>query len=123
MLALAIAFYQGTANTGWSMATTRLLFVSIVPDEQKTEYLSLRYAWMGLVGGISPLLAGWLLDRGEGAGGRFLALTIDPYTPLFLASLVLLLLALCIFRRVRADNTFSVRDLLRLALRKRRVRT
>jgi hypothetical protein len=39
-IALAISLIQGIASTGWSIGSGRLLFVSIVPPEEKVEYLS-----------------------------------------------------------------------------------
>ena len=52
-IALGIAFFQGVANMGWGIGSARLLYVSIVPAAKKSDYMSVYFAWIGIVGGIS----------------------------------------------------------------------
>ena len=106
--ALGIAFLQGLANLSWRIGSARLLYVSVVPQDKKNEYMPLYTAWMGIVAGSSQLLGGWVLDTFSGISGRFLFFEIDSYTILFLAGLVLPVLSNLLLRTVRPDSTVSV---------------
>ncbi len=106
--ALAIAFAQGIASTAWMVGSGRLLFVSIVPDDRKSEYMAVYYAAIGLMGGVSQLIGGGLLDAFSGISGQFLFISLDPFTPLMIAGIVLPLLSLLVFRRVRPDSDVSI---------------
>ena len=87
--ALGIALLQGLLGMGWGIGATRQLFVGLVPPEHKTEFMAVHYAWMGAIGGLSQLLGGRLLDFTSGLSGKFLIFTIDPYTVLFLAAVII----------------------------------
>ncbi|MBI2192179.1 MAG: MFS transporter [Planctomycetes bacterium] len=105
--AMTLAVFSGVAGSAWSVACSRLLYVSVVPSEKRTEYMPFYYAWMGLTGGIGPLLAGYALDRSGPVAGRLAFLTLDSYTPLFASSLFLLLAGLFLLRSVRGDGRIS----------------
>ncbi|MBN1886365.1 MAG: MFS transporter [Thermoflexales bacterium] len=105
--ALGIALLQGVITTGWGIGSGRLLYVSIVPAEKRTEYMATHYAWMGIVGGVGQLAGGQLLDYSAGLAGQFLVFRLDPYTILFVAGLVLPVMAGVLFRSVRADSRLS----------------
>ena len=106
--ALGIAFFQGATEMAWIIGSARLLFVSIVPAQKKGDYLALYYAWIGLVGGLSQLAGGWILQATRNLSGEFLGITIDPYTPLFLMGLFLPLIGFVFLRRVRIHNEIGV---------------
>ena len=106
--ALAIAFLQGVANMGWLIGSARLLFVSVVPPEKKSDYMALYYAWIGVVGGFSQLLGGWILQYSQNLSIDLTLLVLDPYSPLFLMGLVLPLISLIFFKGVRRDSTISM---------------
>jgi hypothetical protein len=116
-IALAIAVGQGFANTGWTIGSGRLLFVRVVPVENKTAYLALYYAWMGIIGGLGQLMGGWLVELTSGLDGQWWILTLDPYTPLFVLGIVLPLFGLLLFRRVKADSVVSTRQFAGMFLR------
>jgi len=103
-IALGAAFLDGVATSGWDIGASRLLYVNLVPPEHKTEYLAVRYSWLGIVGGISPLVAGQLLDRLQGLSGRFLFFVLDPYTFLFVGGVAVLLAALLVVSRIRVER-------------------
>jgi HEAT repeat protein len=107
-LALAIAVGQGFINTSWSIGSSRLLYVRVVPVEKNTAYMAVYYAWTGITGGLGQLFGGWLVDLMGGASGRWWIIQVDPYTILFLAGITFPLLGALLFRRVRADGTVSV---------------
>jgi len=115
--ALAINFLAGVADMGWGIGSTRLLYVSVVPPEKNADYMALYSAWVGIVGGTSQLLGGVALDYARGISGKWLFLTVDPYTPLFLAAFVLLLGCNLVIQRVRGDNKFGVRQFTGIFLR------
>lgn len=106
--ALGISFLQGLAGMGWAIGSARLLFVSVVPPEKKADYMALYYAWIGVVGGVSQLVGGWLLEFSRNISGQFLSIQIDPYTPLFLLGLILPLGSLAVLRRIQIDNEVGV---------------
>ena len=116
-IALGIAFLQGFFNMGWGIGSGRLLFVSLVPPKKRTEYMALYYAWIGIVGGLGQLLGGRVLDYASEIEGQFLNLPIDAYTILFIAGLVLPLIAALLFRRVRADSTVTTAEFAGMFLR------
>jgi HEAT repeat protein/MFS family permease len=101
-IALGIAFLQGVADMGWGIGSGRLLFADIVPPEKRTGYMAVHYAWAGIIGGIGSLLGGRVLDYSAMiAGQRFLFLTLDSYTILFIASLVLSAGSILLFTGIR----------------------
>ena len=108
-IAMGIAFLLGLASMGWGIGSNRFLYVSAVPEEKKTEYMAVYHAWMGLVGGCACLAAGLALDLCQGITGKFLLLTLDPYTPIFVVSFVLLILALLALRKLRAESSMRAR--------------
>jgi Na+/melibiose symporter-like transporter len=115
--ALGIAVFMGISNLGMNTGANRLLYINIVPPEQKTEYMAVYYAWMGLVVGAGQLCAGWLLDGMSWLRFDWGFLTIDPYTPLFVAGLVLPLLAFFILRAIPTQDAVSPGQFVDLLLR------
>jgi hypothetical protein len=80
---LSISFVQGIASSGWSIGSGRLLFVSIVSGENRTEYLSHYNAWTGLLSGIGSIAGGVLLQSFAGLHASLFRLPIDAYAILF----------------------------------------
>jgi HEAT repeat protein/nitrate/nitrite transporter NarK len=103
--AAALFFLASVFSMGWSMGATRLLFTNIVPREKVTQYMAVYYAWMGLTGGCTPLLAGWLLDQLKGLHGHLGPFTVDQYTPLWAANVVLVLISAALLSRIRTGET------------------
>jgi MFS family permease len=107
-IALAIAFLQGVADMGWGIGSGRLLYVSVVPPEKRTDYMALYYAFTGIVGGTSQLLGGRLLDASQGLSGQIGGFTLDPYVPLFALNIVLPLISLFIMRTIKEERGVGV---------------
>jgi MFS family permease len=107
-VALGIAFLQGVANMGWAIGSARLLFVSVVPPEKKSDYMALYYAWIGVVGGLSQLLGGWILDLSGNLSLDLGLVQLNPYTPLFLLGITLPLGSLFFLRRVKTDSSVGI---------------
>ena len=94
---------------GWALGMNRLLFVKIVPAPRKTQYMAVNYAWMGIVGGVGPLLTGWALDRLQGVTGHLGPFVLDQYSLLWAANAVLAALTILWVVRVRASGEWGVR--------------
>ena len=77
-LAMSIAFFSGLAGMGWSLGSKRLLYVSAVPSQKKTEYMAIYYAWIGLISGCGRLIAGRTLDYFQGITGKFFSFAFSP---------------------------------------------
>lgn len=115
--ALFIALFQGIANMGWLIGSARLLHVSIVPSDKKTDYMALYYAWIGAVGGSSQLIGGQLLQFTADLSGRFFIFTLDPFIGLFSLGLLLPLVSIMLLRTVRADTSVSMEEFAFMFLR------
>jgi MFS family permease len=107
-IAMAIAFLLGVSDMAWGIGAGRLLFVSVVPPEKKLEYMPLYYAWVGVIGGLSQLAGGVLLDLFSGIHGIFLGIPLNAYSPLFALGFVLLIATILLLMGIRADNIFGV---------------
>ncbi|HUM70322.1 MAG TPA: MFS transporter, partial [Chloroflexota bacterium] len=107
-VALGIAFLQGVANMGWGIGSARLLFVSVVPPAKKSDYMALYYAWIGVMGGLSQLMGGWILDLSGDLAVDLGMVQINPYTPLFLLGITLPLTSLFFLRRVQTDSSIGI---------------
>jgi len=115
--AISISLLQGIADMGWGVGSTRLLYVSVVPPEKKADYMALYFAWIGVLGGISQLAGGWILDWTAGLSGQWGFFTLDAYSPLFLSGIVLILCSLPIVQMMRADNRFGISQFAGIFLR------
>jgi len=99
-----IAFFDGASKIGFVIGAGRLLYVRIVPPAQRTTYLALYYAWIGVTGGLAPLVAGRVLDALAGLQGRWGPIIVDAYTVLFLAGAALFSVSLFLFSGVHSDS-------------------
>ena len=106
--ALGTSFVRGFINMGWLIGSARLLFVNMVPSDKKSDYMALYYAWIGITGGTSQLLAGRIIDAAQGLNISLGPLTFDAYTPFFAIVFVFSLLAIFIFRRVQISTDVSM---------------
>ncbi len=108
VVALAIAWLQGTANLGWGIGSARLLYVGIVRPEKNSAYMAQYNAWMGVIGGISQLGGGRVLDSFAGLQTTFIGIEIDAYGVLFIAAFILLATSSLAIRMIRAEGKISV---------------
>ncbi|MBZ0278791.1 MAG: MFS transporter, partial [Anaerolineae bacterium] len=108
--ALVISAIGGAVDIAWLIGSARLLYVRVVPQEYRSEYMAVYYAAVGLIGGISQVAGGGLLDLTQGLSGQFLIFTLDPFFPLFALALVLTVVSIVIFNRVKADSPVSVSE-------------
>ncbi|MFH1006066.1 MAG: MFS transporter [Candidatus Latescibacterota bacterium] len=115
-VAMAIAFLGGVAGIGWMISNSRMLYVRLFPSEKKTEYTAIYYAWIGLVGGLGPLMAGQTLDLLQDLEGRFWIFDLNAYTPLFAASVFLLLAGRAVLAKIHADGAMQAGELMGMFL-------
>jgi MFS-type transporter involved in bile tolerance (Atg22 family) len=107
----ALYFLTGAATVGSTVVAARLLANGVVPRERNGTYLSIHYAWMGTVGGASCLAAGGILALCERwrAGGA----NVEGHSLLFLLAFGLLAAGGGLYSRVRPDDRFTTREVLR----------
>jgi MFS family permease len=103
-IAASIAFMQGAASIMWGIGSGRMLYVSIVPFDKKAEYMGIYYTLIGLIGGVSQLVGGRVLDFFSGLSGAWSVIEINEFTPLFVSGLVLLLVAVTMFRFIHSSD-------------------
>jgi MFS family permease len=103
-------FLYGILSNGAAIGTGRLLFNCVIPPEKSTTYTAIYYAWMGLTGGLAPLLSGWLLTATSSLNIRIAFLTVDGQSVLFVLSFILLSIGWSQYSRVTPDGPFSTRD-------------
>ena len=108
-LAMAIAVVAGVATLAWQISWTRYLFVNAIPGQNKAAYLAVFYAWFAIVAGLGPLLAGQILSASKNFDTQLWDISIDPYTPLFILSFVLILLCSFIAIRLQTEGATTFR--------------
>ena len=109
-IALLISFFLGVSGIAWVVGSGRMLFVSIVPSDKRGQYMAVYYAAIGIIGGVSQLAGGRILDATAGISGEFLGITLDPYTPLMVIGIVLPAVSVWLFRRVRAEGDIRLSE-------------
>lgn len=102
-------FVFGVIANGSAIGAGRLLFNSVIPEGKNTSYTAIYYAWLGLTGGIAPLLAGGILSLAAGMQTRIGTVMIDGQTILFILSFLLLGYGLIEYGRVTPDGIYSTR--------------
>jgi HEAT repeat protein/Na+/melibiose symporter-like transporter len=115
--ALVVSFLQGIANLGWGIGAGRLLFVTIVPPENKMDYMALYFAWVGIIAGASQLAGGAMLDGAQQLADLLQTVVFDAYWLLFLLSIVLSLASAVVLRNSKSDGTISTREFAGIFLR------
>jgi MFS family permease len=106
-------FIYGVFVNGSAIGAGRLLFNGVVPQEKSTAYTAIYYAWMGLTGGVAPLLAGGMLTLTAGMQTQFGTVVIDGHSVLFSLALVLLVYGVIQYGQVAPDDVYSTRAAIR----------
>ncbi|MFN8531334.1 MAG: MFS transporter [Anaerolineae bacterium] len=110
-IALLIAFLWGISDVAWGVGSSRLLYVNVVPKEKKSQYLAVYYSMIGIVGGLSSILGGAALDVTHNLSAQYWNGTLDPFVPLFLASIVLASIAgIVLTRRLSVEGEVSLSE-------------
>jgi MFS-type transporter involved in bile tolerance (Atg22 family) len=103
-------FAYGVLSNGAAIASGRLLFNRVVPQEKSTSYMALFYAWTGLTGGIAPLAAGWILTLAAGMQAQLGPVLVDGQTVLFGLSMLGIAVGLWQYGRVSPDGAYTTRE-------------
>jgi HEAT repeat protein len=107
-IALSLSFMWGISDVTWGVGSSRMLFVNMVPKEKNSQYMSVYYSLIGIVGGMSSILGGMALDITQGVNGSIGGLPIDPFTPLFIGSIFLAFGALILLIRLQVEGEVSL---------------
>lgn len=99
---------------GVVMGDQRMLFVNVTPEDRRGTYLAVYSAWMGLIGGLSPIVLGKMIDVGRFWSGHIGPVPIDAYTPLLFFGMLLTFVSASFYASVKTGEPTTVRDLLRL---------
>jgi MFS family permease len=106
-------FVYGVIANGSAIGAGRLLFNRVIPPEKSTSYTALYYAWIGLTGGLAPLLAGWILSFTATIHAQVGWLRIDGQSILFGLSFLLLGYGLSQYSRVAPDGIYTTRGVMK----------
>lgn len=106
--ALGIVAIGGVAEMGWAIGSVRLLFVGVVPPEKKSDYMALYFAVIGVVGGLSQMFSGRILDISQSLLPAVPDSVINPFLPLFVIAIACPAVSLFILRRIKTDDTLSM---------------
>jgi len=112
MFAAGLYFLSGSSLTGRVVGDARFLYAGILPEEGAVYYTSLFYAWLGLVGGLAPLTAGYILKKFAELNIQCHGRVIDAYCIIFAMNLLCQLTALFIYRKVKPDKDITTRYVL-----------
>jgi MFS family permease len=96
-------FLYGAFATTASIGAGRLLYNDVIPVEKSTAYTSIYYAWAGLIGGLSPILAGKFLNYLSTWQVHIGFITLDGFRLLFIFSIFGFISAYFFYRLVRPD--------------------
>jgi MFS family permease len=118
-VAMLIAFFAGVATLAWEIGWSRYLYVNATPIHNRAPYMALFFAWWGLASGLGPILAGQILTFTQGLSG---GLHLDPYTPLFVMSIMLVFPGLIVISQLRPDDATPFRRFTGMFLRGNMVR-
>jgi NNP family nitrate/nitrite transporter-like MFS transporter len=108
ILSLIISFVNGAAAIGWTIGSSRLLYNSVVPIEQSSNYMSLWNTWGGITWGLSQVAGGWILDAAGGISGQIWVFPVDSYTALFAIALALPFISSIVLNRIQAEKSISI---------------
>ena len=105
---IGIGIVIGLTMPGWGISSSRYLFVNLIPSEHRGKYTAMQLTSEGLFGGITPLITGVVLTYSEGISAMFGWIEIGQYTPILVASFVMLAIAMVILNGLPSDSNVSV---------------
>ncbi|MEW5957054.1 MAG: MFS transporter [Chloroflexota bacterium] len=120
--ALLISFLAGVATLAWQISWVRYLYVNAVPPHKESPYMAVYYAWFSFTSGLGPLLAGFVVNLSRNLRTDLGLFRLDPYTPLFGLSLLLLLAGLATVSQLSSLDAVPFRRLAGMFLRGNPVR-
>ncbi len=103
-IAMVIAFTTGVATLAWQIGWTRYLHVNATPEDNKTPYMALFFAWWGITSGAGPLLAGQIVTFSKNLSGTWGIFSLDSYTPLFVLGFLVVGIGFLTISQLRPDD-------------------
>jgi hypothetical protein len=104
-----VLFVLGLIMPGWAIGFGRVLNVDLIPPEKKMVYLPCFISINAALLGISPLLAGFILDLIPHDLSYSLGwFHIDPYTPFFVFCVLMIFGASCVFWTIPTAGVIPV---------------
>src|SRR5690606_37023778 len=73
-------------------------------------YMAIYAAIVGIIGGISQMAGGQILQWSQGIRGQFAIFILDPYFPLFVMGVALAAASLALLQKIRAEDAVGVRE-------------
>jgi len=104
-------FISGAGLLGRSIGDSRFLYAKILSDVNVINYTSIYYAWIGIFQGISPVFAGYLLEKFKNLEFNFKGIIFDIYSFIFLINFLCQIGAIIIYRKVKPDKDIKTRTL------------
>lgn len=89
--AMFVPFIMGAAGMAWNLGLGRYLYVTAMPPEKKTAYTAVYYACLNLAAAIGISISGLLLKGTEHLSKTVEGFPFDPYTPIFLIGMLIIL--------------------------------
>lgn len=105
-------FFSGGTINGRAVGESRVLYSGILPQDGVVYYTSLYYAWIGFIGGLSSLIAGYILNRFSAFSVVWSGWTLNSYTIIFALNILCQLTAIILYRKVKPDKRIKTRHLL-----------
>ena len=102
--AICVVFIYGLVSIGWGIGNGRLFYNRLIPAENRAAYTSVYFAWTGIFGAISPLLGGWILERGKNIDMQWMGIHLNPYSPLIGIFFVAVIIAAILMGRLRVEG-------------------
>lgn len=103
-----VVFVLGLVMPGWAIGFGRVLYVDLIPSEKKMSYLAIHMTASSALVGVSPLIAGYLLDHMPAIDWQFGWWNFDIYSPFFIFCAIMLLAATAVMWTIPTSTQLPV---------------
>lgn len=101
ILAIIVQFCSGLVGAGYFISDQRLLYTKIMPIEKNTAYMAVFYSWIGITGGLGPIIMGQVIDLSSKLHYKFWLINIDSYVIAFTVQVAMVLTSIGFIRKCR----------------------
>lgn len=116
LFAILIVFLFGAGSVGWMIGWCRYVYTGAMPVEKKTAYTSVLYAWIGVTGGLAPLLCGWIANVTKELNYHCGFVNIDSYVLLFILCFFGFIVSIILISYIKCDSHFTTLHFLRIII-------
>ncbi len=109
-LLVGVLLFQGMIAPALDIGNARMLNVDLIPAQGKAGYMIILFAEGLLTAGLSPLLAGLMLEHLPHYQGSLGWLHVDPYTPLFAICILFMLASAGVYASIAIHDSMPVRS-------------